>query len=104
MPEPVDRDSLLEFIKDFYAAFPDQTHVVDDVIAEGNKVAGRVTAQATHKGAFEGIAATGRKVTYAHLHIARIADGEFEESWVLEDNLGLMRQLGMELRPAEATE
>jgi steroid delta-isomerase-like uncharacterized protein len=101
-PEPVGRDSIVEVIKTFYAAFPDNTHVINDLVAEGDKVAARLTEHATHKGQFQGIPATGRKVICSQMHIATIVDGKFKESWVLEDNLGRMRQIGMELRPAVA--
>lgn len=101
IPEPLGRDALFELIREFYAAFPDYTHAVHEMVAEGNRVAVRLTFDATHRGEFEGIAPTGKRVSYAGMHIATIVDGVLEEWWGLEDNLGLMTQLGMQLTPAE---
>jgi steroid delta-isomerase-like uncharacterized protein len=101
IPEPLGRDALFELIREFYAAFPDYTHAVHEMVAEGNRVAVRLTFDATHRGEFEGIAPTGKRVSYAGMHIATIVDGVMEEWWGLEDNLGLMTQLGMQLTPAE---
>jgi steroid delta-isomerase-like uncharacterized protein len=101
---PMDRDSIIELIKAFSAAFPDMTRVIEDLVAEGDKVAGRMTAQATHKGEFRGIPATGRKVTYSSIHMATIVEGKLKESWVMENCLGFMQQIGMELRPTAAVE
>jgi steroid delta-isomerase-like uncharacterized protein len=100
----VDRDSTIEMIQAFSPAFPDMTRVIEDLVAEGDKVATRITFQATHRGEFRGIPATGRKVTYSSVHIATIVEGIFKESWVIEDTLGFLRQIGMELRPPAARE
>ena len=89
-PEPVDRDSLVEVIKTFYAAFPDNTHVIDDMVAEGDKVAARVTEHATHKGEFQGIPATGKRVSSSGMHIHTIVDGKFKETWVLGEDVTRM--------------
>lgn len=102
IPEPLGRDATFDLMREFYAAFPDYTHVIEEMIAEGNRVAVRLTFDATHLGEFEGIAPTGKRVSYAGMHIGTIKNGVIEEWWVLEDNLGLMTQLGMQLTPAES--
>jgi len=48
---------------------------------------------------FAGIPATGNTVNFAGMHLVRVLDGVVVEWWLLDDNLGLMQQLGMELRP-----
>jgi predicted ester cyclase len=101
-PEPFDRDFIFEAIKGFYHAFPDNTHVIEALIAEGNSVAVRLTQHATHKGDYEGATATGKKVTIPAIHMMTIVDGQIHEWWALEDNLGLMTQIGMQLVPAKA--
>jgi steroid delta-isomerase-like uncharacterized protein len=100
-PEPFDRDAVLELIRTWYSAFPDYVHVVETMVAEGDRVAIRLTYNATHQGEFEGIPATGNRISYAGAQIVTIADGMITEMWVLEDMLGLMSQLGMQLVPAE---
>jgi predicted ester cyclase len=88
-------------IRAWYSAFPDYVHVVETMVAEGDRVAVRLTYNATHQGEFEGIPATGNRISYAGAQIVTIADGMMKEMWVLEDMLGLMSQLGMQLVPAE---
>jgi steroid delta-isomerase-like uncharacterized protein len=100
-PEPMDADTSIQIIKSFYEAFPDNTHVIDEIIAEGDTVAVRLTQHATHKGEFEGIPATGNKVIIPAMHFITLVDGKIKEWWLLEENLGLMMQLGMELKPKE---
>ena len=55
----------------------------------------------THKELYKGISATGKKITNPAIHIITIEDGQVKEWWGIEDNLGMMRQLGMELKPGE---
>lgn len=101
IPEPLGRDATFELIREFYAAFPDYTHVVEEMIAEGDRVAVRLTYNATHQGEFEGVAPTGRRVSYAGMQVITVVDGVVKEVWALEDNLSFMSQLGMRLTPAE---
>ena len=101
MPEPLGSDSTIQLIREFFTAFPDYIHVIDDMIAAGDKVAVRLTFHATHKKEFEGIPATGNKVTYSGMHMITISEGKLQKMWVLEDILGLMQQLGMELKPKD---
>ena len=81
--------------REFFAAFPDMSVQVDDLIAEGDKVVMRVTTTGTHQGDFMGIAATGKKVSFGEIHILRIADGKMAEHWGVEDQMGMMQQLGV---------
>src|SRR5215204_4283902 len=62
-------------------AFPDSRNVVEDVIAEGDRVAARWTTRATHKGEFAGISPTDRTVEVAWFAVFRLADGKVAESW-----------------------
>jgi steroid delta-isomerase-like uncharacterized protein len=67
---------------------------VEDVIAEGDRVAVRVTAQATQVGTFMGLPPSGRTYSIGEIHIFRIRDGRVVEHWHQFDQMGLMRQLG----------
>ena len=68
--------------------------IIDDMVAEGNKVAIRVTFKGTHQGEFLGIAPTGKDVSIPISLIYRLAGGMIVEHWMLADQLGLMQQLG----------
>jgi steroid delta-isomerase-like uncharacterized protein len=100
-PVPLNADNLFSAIKDHYTAFPDWNHVIEDVTSEGEKVTVRLIQYGTHKAEYTGIPATGNKVHMAALHLGRIVDGKIKEWLGIEDYLGLMMQLGMELKPKE---
>jgi len=82
-------------------AFSDYTVTVDDVIAEGDTVAVRLTERGTHDGEFMGIDPTGREFEIRTMAFLRLEDGKVAEWWVQPDNLGLMRQLGVVDPPGE---
>ena len=98
---PLKKDDVFQLIKTHYASFPDWTHNIEDMIAEGDKVAVRLMQIGTHKEQYEGISATGKKITNPAIHIITIVDGQVKDWWGIEDNLGMMQQLGMELKPIE---
>ena len=102
VPEALSKDGLVGAIKSFYAAFPDNRHVIEQTLAADDRVAVVITQHATSKGPYEGAPATGQRVTIAAIHILKFRNGQIHEWWGLEDNLGLMQQLGMELKPRAA--
>ena len=79
----------------YQSAFPDLHFTIEDQIAEGDRVATRVTWRGTHKGTLEGIAPTGKAVSGTALLISRISGEKLQEDWVNWDALGLMQQLGV---------
>ena len=100
-PEPMGREAAFNLIRGFYAAFPDYTHVIEEMIAEGNRVAVKMNYHATHQGEFQSIMPTGNRISYAGSQMVTVVDGAVMEIWALEDNLSLMMQLGMQLAPVE---
>lgn len=74
--------------------FPNIKMTEEQFIAEGDKVAGRFVAQATHGGEFMGVAATGNQVTFSGINIMRVAEGKIVEHWVNYDTMGIMQQIG----------
>jgi len=102
LSEPLRKDTLFQLIKSHYTAFPDWIHVIENVIAEGDMVAVKLTQNGTHKAEYEGIPATGVKVTMLALHLITIVNGKIKDWSLVEDYLGLYQQLGMELKPKEA--
>lgn len=79
----------------FRSAFPDLHQEIEDVVAEGDTVAVRVTMTATHRGTFLGVAPTGRRVRYEGMDFLRFREGKMVEHWTATDDLGLMQQLGV---------
>jgi len=94
-------EATLDKIRSFYSSFPDNRHVIEEIVAEGNKVLVQVMQHATHKGDYEGIAPTGKRVNVPETFTLTLVDGKITEMWLLQDNLGLMEQLGMKLVPIE---
>ena len=78
----------------FRSAFPDAQLRVEDMVAEGDRVATRLTFQGTHRGEFMGLAPTGQRVTQTGIDIVRVAGGKAVERWGNFDDLGLLQQLG----------
>jgi predicted ester cyclase len=74
-------------------AFPDADLTLDDLLAEGDRVAYRLTLRGTHRGEFLGVPPTGRRVTVALFAIVRIKDGKLVEEWGGLDQVDLLRQL-----------
>jgi steroid delta-isomerase-like uncharacterized protein len=94
-PEPLDQNGYKAFMSTLLAAFPDSRVVVDDVIAEGNKVAVRHRLQGTHQAEFQGVSATGRQVDVNGIVVFRIENGVIAEAWLNADIMGMMQQLGV---------
>ena len=102
MDEDLSPEALVEMVQMFHAGFPDYIHVIDRLVAEGDWVAVQLTFHATHQGEFQGVPATGTAVTYRGAHFGRVVDGLIREWWILENDLNLMQQMGMELAPVGA--
>jgi predicted ester cyclase len=76
------------------AAFPDADVTLEDILAEGDRVAYRLTIRGTHRGVFLGIAPTGRPIAVSFTAIVRVEDGKLVEEWGGLDQSDLRRQLG----------
>jgi steroid delta-isomerase-like uncharacterized protein len=94
-PESLDRDGWTAWFTGFRAAFPDARFTVEDMVAEGDRVAARLTMRGTHNGPLMGAPATGREVVVTGMSIERIVDGKIVEGWNVNDALGMLGQLGM---------
>ncbi|GIF76875.1 ester cyclase [Asanoa siamensis] len=75
------------------AGFPDLRVSIEDIFGDGDKVAMRLRFEGTHKGPFQGVPATERRVGFTSIEIYRVADGRIAEEWVSPDMMGLMRQI-----------
>ena len=79
----------------FFSAFPDLTHPVDELIAEGDTVAFRCRYEGTHTGEdFMGVPASGRHFSAVGAGVVRVADGKVIQFWVSPDRMTIMQQIG----------
>ena len=90
----MDLDGFRGFVAAWQAGFSDLVCDVDDLVAEGDRVAWRVRARGTHTGEFMGIPATGRSVDFDSLNIGEFRDGRAYRHQVIMDMATMMAQLG----------
>ena len=86
----------------FGGGFSDWDITLDDQIAEGDKVATRWIASATHTGSLQGMPPTGKSVRVTGVNVMRFAEGKIVESWFNFDMLSLLQQLGPIATPKHA--
>lgn len=90
-----DREAARKSLESFFEGFPDSAWTIDDMIAEGDRVATKKTFTGTHTGDFYGIPPTGKRVTVQYVDILRVRDGKVVEHWYAMDQLSFMQQLGV---------
>ncbi len=78
----------------FRTAFPDIKMVFEDMLADGDKVAGRFVLTGTNTGSLMGMPPSGKSVNVTATGILQIQGGKVTETWVNLDTLGLMQQVG----------
>ena len=83
-------------------AFPDLHFTIEELVAEGDTVAGRLTMSGTHRGPLMGMPPTGRSVRQDHMHFVRFQNGKAIEHWGVRDEMGMMQQLGVIPGPEQA--
>ena len=81
------------FFQKFRDAFPDIEVIVEDTVAEGDKVAARCRVRGTHKGEGLGVAATNNPIEFTGICIVRIKDGQIAEAWNNFDFMSMSRQI-----------
>jgi len=96
----LDRSQTEGMIQMFYSAFPDLIHGVEEVFAVDDRVVVRAMNRATHSGVFQGIAPTGRRVSFGQIGIYKLVGGRITGIWEEADLLGLMQQLGATMASA----
>jgi predicted ester cyclase len=84
-----------QWVSMFRTAFPDLRIVIDDQVAEGDKVASRYTGSGTHQGELRGFPPTNNGVEVTGTITSRFAEGKIVEEWNNIDGLGMMQQLGI---------
>jgi predicted ester cyclase len=76
-------------------AWPDLQTTIEDLIAEGDRVAARVAVSATPRKEAFGVPPTGKSFRVSGMYIVRIANGKIVEHFGIEDAVGILQQLGL---------
>ncbi|CAA9410824.1 MAG: hypothetical protein AVDCRST_MAG55-1338 [uncultured Rubrobacteraceae bacterium] len=92
--EVVDLDGLKGFAATFRGSFPDWHSTLEELVAEGDRVAERWTGRGTHLGELQGIPPTGKRVEAPGSVFYRLVEGKIVEFRGQLDMMGLMQQLG----------
>ncbi len=99
--EPKSREETIEFGKMVRIGFPDFSYSIEELYAVEDIVISLFIFRGTHEGEFQGIPATGNKIESSGVMISRIENGKIVEDKEEMDQLGMMMQLGMELKPKD---
>jgi steroid delta-isomerase-like uncharacterized protein len=91
--EPMNFDERKRDEMVFFRAFSDIQAVVEDQIAEGDKVVSRITMHCTHTGEYQGIPATGKRIAITYIDIALFKAGKIVEEWVEFDMMNILKQI-----------
>lgn len=79
--EPLDIEGQRVRLQSFRTAFPDVQLEIEEMLAEGDLVAFRFTISGTHRGRFQGIEPTGKRISVPGLDLVRLKDGLLTEHW-----------------------
>jgi steroid delta-isomerase-like uncharacterized protein len=88
------KEALRTAIERVSQGLSETSMTIEDMIAEGDRVAVRLTSHAVQSGEFMGLPPSGKAYTIGEIHIFRITDGKVAEHWHQADFMGMMRQLG----------
>jgi predicted ester cyclase len=88
-------DAFMQYGMMMFSAFPDGRHLLEEVIAEDDKVVTRGIFTGTHQGELMGTPPTGKQVKFSVVHIDRVVDGKIVEHWGQSDTFAMMQQLGV---------
>jgi steroid delta-isomerase-like uncharacterized protein len=87
-------DGLRDVLAAFHKAFPDQEMTLHGTLADGDHGVDFWTFRATHEGELDGCPATGRRVEFSGIDVAKVVNGRIKEIWHVEDLATMWRQLG----------
>jgi predicted ester cyclase len=86
-------EGVKRFVSHFLESFPDLQHTVEEMIAEGDQVAVRFSAQGTHSGQWLDFFPTGRRIHYTGVTLARISGEQISEHYTWWDQAALIEQI-----------
>jgi steroid delta-isomerase-like uncharacterized protein len=101
-PGPLTRETIKPVWAQFFDAFPDLRHTIEDMFAADDRVVVRMRIAGTQQGQFMGIPPTGRAIAMGSINFLRCADGLIVEQWNNYDALGMLQQLGTIPMPQQA--
>ncbi len=78
-------------------AIPDRVDIIEDVIADGDRVGLLFRVTGTHEGTLFGIPPTGKSINVYEVGLYRLVDGQVVEGWFMADEAALLKQLGARL-------
>ncbi len=99
----LNREQNIQYLTVVMSVLPDFNKTIDDILAEDDKVVIRHTIQATQKGIFLGIPATGKHVAIKGSDIYKIEGKKILEWWEFNDMLGALTQVGAVISPPPKT-
>lgn len=88
------REGLKQSFKIFWDATPGY-HVIEDQIAEDDRVVTRLTAYGKHEGDLPGAPRTGNDLKMTSITVHRVANGKLAEKWAEKDVMGFLKQIGV---------
>lgn len=88
------REANRRFWTGFFAALPDLSATMEDLVIAGDRVVGRFVYRGTHTGELMGIAASGHAVEMRSIDIWRLQDGMLAEHWDELNLLQMFQQMG----------
>ena len=94
------KGGVSEFYRSFRNAFSDFELTIEDVLTDGDKVAGRYKIRGTHSGELMGVPGSGSKVDLDGQSFFRFQDGKVVERWQAMDGAALLTQIGALPAPA----
>jgi steroid delta-isomerase-like uncharacterized protein len=96
-----DTETLKLYARSLRDAFPDWHSSLEELVGEDDRIAERWTGRGTHRGEFQGIAATGRQVVVPGTVFYRVTEGRITEFRGQFDRLSLLEQLGALPQPEQ---
>jgi steroid delta-isomerase-like uncharacterized protein len=99
--QPTGPEGVKGVVTMFRSAMPDLRVVIEDMIAEEDKVAVRYTLEGTHEGELFGVPPTGQRLSIKSISVERVSEGKIREHWRITDSLDMMQQLGVMEQPSE---
>ncbi len=86
---------IARYVAEVRTGYPDFKLEINDKVSEGNRLVTHWTCTGTHKGEFQGIPATGKRIKISGLALVRIENGKITEEHVYFDRLTMLEQLGV---------
>ena len=90
----LDLQAFERYQSNYYANFSDTETIIEDLIAEGDRVAFRGFVRSVHTAEFMGVPATGKQVVVPIFGFVKTAHGKIAEWWNSPDRLSWMQQIG----------